>query len=126
MNFISQLISKLTSQENLHGEWTTEDGSGFSMIMGSWIVFKKDGTGSYESWNNGGEEDGYLFKGDFLWKKTDDLQIKIQESNKPDEIVNYQFKNIQNRIELSNSDNKDQSELEQFWNFGQVLFRLKN
>lgn len=127
MNFIHQFLSKLNFKENLYGEWITEDGSGFSMIMGSWIVFKKDGTGNYESWHNGTEEDSYIFKGDFLWEKTGIFQIKIQEKDKPYEIIDYQFKKIKNRIELSNFGNeKRKSEFEQFWNFGQVLFRIKN
>ncbi|MGG5209565.1 hypothetical protein ACQWU4_11505 [Chryseobacterium sp. MIQD13] len=116
-------IKKLFLKETLTGEWLTEDGSGFSMIMGSWIEFKRDGTGSYESWYNG--EESYHLKGSFNWVKTGPFQIKIQESNKDPEIIDYRFQTIHNRTELLNSSGKvdGKTEFEQFWNLGQTVFK---
>lgn len=124
-NFINRLTAFLKSKDELCGKWITEDGSGFSMIMGSWIEFKPDGNGKYESWSNSQDDTGYNFTGEFTWKRISKGQIEItQQENATKEIINYKFQKVNNRIELSNLDNSDAA-MEQFWNFAQIMFRKK-
>ena len=68
-------------KDEISGEWFTEDGSGFSMIMGSWVEFKSNGSGKYESWSNSNDDTGYHFSGDFTWKRIGKKQIEISEIN---------------------------------------------
>lgn len=114
--------------DEICGTWTTEDGSGFSMIMGAWINFKSNGSGEYERWTNGDNETSYHLKGNFSWKRIDKDKIEIDElKNSKKELISYKIKKVNNRLELSNQENKivGSTEIEEFWDFAQVMFKRK-
>jgi len=124
-NFINRLTAFLKSKDELCGEWITEDGSGFSIMMGAWIAFNPDGTGAYESWSNSGDDTGYHFKGALAWKRITWNQIEITElANPTKETIRYKLQKVNNRIELSNLDDPHAG-IEGFWNFAQIMFRKK-
>ncbi|MEO8515795.1 MAG: hypothetical protein ABI426_03580 [Flavobacterium sp.] len=127
-NLFSKLLFFLNPKDELSGEWHTEDGTGFSMIMGSWIEFKPNGEGKYESWSNSEEDDGYSYNGEIIWQHIGENKIeitKIGESKK--ETIIYKLKKINNRLELSNLNKKKVGsiEVDGFWHFSQVMFKLK-
>lgn len=124
-DFISRLTAFLRSKDELCGEWITEDGTGFSIIMGSWIEFKANGTGKYKSWSNSKDDSGYNFNAEFIWKRMNKDQIEITDlASQKKETINYKLQKVNNRIELSNVDNSN-SGMEEFWNFAQIIFRKK-
>ena len=122
------ILSFFSKRDEICGEWHTEDGSGFSMIMGSWIEFKSNGKGNYESWSNSEDDTGYKFSGEISWKRIDKNKIEIRDlTNSTKEIINYKIQKVNNRIELSNLEKKKVGsvEMEEFWNFAQIMFRQK-
>ncbi|MFT3796634.1 hypothetical protein [Flavobacterium sp.] len=115
------------SKDELCGQWSTDDGSGFSMIMGSAIHFKPDGTGTYQSWGGNEDDDtGYDFSGEFTWKRTGKKEIEITKipDGKP-ETVRYKLTKWHNLTELSNSESHPigHTTIEGFWDFYQTLFK---
>ena len=74
-----QILALLNSKDELCGKWTTEDGSGFSIVMGSWIEFNSDGTGKYRSWSSSNDDTGYDISEEFFWKRLGKTQIEIVE-----------------------------------------------
>ena len=126
MNTLSKLKNRFRTDE-LFGQWHTEDGSGFMIVMGSWIEFRKNGTGSYESWSTADDETGYNYKGDFNWKRLGKNRISIQEMNSEKvEIIEYKIDFVKGRKELTSKQKQIGSvTIEGFWNFAQVMFRRK-
>ncbi len=125
---IDKLMNFFRLKDEILGEWHTEDGSGLSMIMGSWVEFRQNGNGKYERWSNSGEETSYYYKGDFTWKRIGEKQIEvIEQIDTEQHIINYKLENINNRIELSNSEKTKIGavKIEEFWNFAQIMFKLK-
>ncbi|MBB3696971.1 hypothetical protein KMW28_21995 [Flammeovirga yaeyamensis] len=119
------MINKLFKRDELIGEWNTEDGSGFSIIMGSWIKFRKDGSGHFKSWANVDEEASYNLDGSFNWKRINEKTISIQEhKSEIIEIIEYRIENSNNRTVLtSEQEQKGTVNIEGFWNFSQVMFK---
>lgn len=115
-------------KHELVGYWDTEDGSGFSMIMGAWLEFKSDGTGSYESWHNDPfEENSYHLKGAFTWESLSENTIKLIETTKANErvedILTYHLK-VDSRVALTSTNPElEDVAMESFWKFGQALFK---
>ena len=72
MTWLKRVKKSLRSDE-LFGKWDTDDATGFGIMMGAWIEFKPNGTGSFESWEN--SDNGYEFKGDFKWERIGDKKI---------------------------------------------------
>lgn len=124
MNTIfNKILTLFKHKDEICGEWVTDDGSGFSMIMGSWIKFNSNGTGEYESWSNSPGDLGYNYDGDFLWSRIDNNKIEIiLLPEKTKEIIAYKLQKVNNRIELSNLEKK-KNELDGFWNFAQIMFK---
>lgn len=124
-NIIKKFNSLLKIRDEICGEWITEDGSGFSIIMGSWIEFKKDGNGKYESWSNSGEETEYYNIEEFKWKRIGKKTIQIQENGSEKiELIKYNLTKSNGRIELTSSQPElEKFGIEAFWHFAQVLFK---
>lgn len=116
-------------KHELVGCWDTEDGSGFSMIMGTWLEFNSDGTGSYETWHiDPFEEDSYHLKGAFKWENLSENTIKVIETTiineHIEEILTYHLKKVGSRIDLTSTNPElEEVDMESFWKFGQVLFK---
>lgn len=123
---MNRFLNIFKQKDEICGNWSSEDGSGFSMMMGSWVSFKSDGTGEYESWSNGDEETSYNYTGKFTWKRTNKKQIEIRELNNTPELIDYTIKIINGIEELSNLNFKmaGNHKLEGFWNFYQNLYKL--
>jgi hypothetical protein len=120
-------IKRLLKKDELCGEWNSDDGSGFIMIMGSWMKINTDGTGKYESWSKGDDETGYNFNGEFEWERIEKNKIRIKEDGAEKvEEIEYKLEKKNGRIELSSL----QPELEKFgidafWNFAQTMLKKK-
>ncbi|MDO5979139.1 hypothetical protein [Flavivirga spongiicola] len=119
-------IKQLIKKDELLGEWNSDDGSGFMMIMGSWMKIKFNGTGKFESWSEGDDETGgYNHSGEFDWKRIGQNKIRIQEkgSSKIEEIE-YVLKKQNGRIELTSGQPElEKFEINAFWNFAQIMFK---
>ncbi|MCK7591629.1 hypothetical protein M0G43_13660 [Subsaxibacter sp. CAU 1640] len=119
-------IKSLLKKDELWGEWNSDDGSGFMMIMGSWMKINSDGTGKYESWSEGDDETGgYNYSGEFEWERIGEKNIRIRENEtEKTEEIEYKLERKNGRIELTSP----QPELEKFgidafWNFAQKMFK---
>ena len=125
MSILSKLKTRIKKDELL-GQWNTDDSSGFMIVMGSWVEFRKDGSGSYESWSNGDDETSYNYKGNFNWKRLEKNKITIQEINSEKmELIEYQIRNVNGRKELSSKQKQSGTVIiEGFWNFFQVMFKI--
>ncbi|GAB5399213.1 MAG: hypothetical protein Aureis2KO_07980 [Aureisphaera sp.] len=113
-------------KDELCGEWNSDDGSGFMMIMGSWMNIKPDGTGAYKSWSEGDDEiGGYNQIGVFNWERIGQTQIRIQEKGSDiKEDIEYKIKKRNGRIELTSHQPKlNALGIEAFWNFAQIMFK---
>jgi|GEM_PF-2653705 len=121
-------LKRLISKDELCGEWSSCDGSGFIIIMGSWMKIKSDGTAQYEIWGDESCENGaYNNKGEFKWHRMGDKKITIQEkgSNQKEEIK-YELKKKNGRIELTSwQPELENFGVEGFWNFYQIMFKKK-
>ena len=121
MNFLS-FFKKKKIQDELCGEWSTCDHSGFYGIMGSWMEINKNGSGKYESWSNSGDEDNYNYSGEFTWERIDYNKISINESKT--EIIEYEINYENGRIELTSSNpNFEKYGIKSFWLFAQIMFK---
>lgn len=120
---MNRFLNIFKQKDEICGNCSSEDGSGFSVVKGSWISFKSDGTGKYESWCNGDDETSYNYAGKFTWKRTNKKQIEIKEFNKNSELIDYKIKTINGVKELSNLNFEmaGNYKLEGFWNFYQTL-----
>ena len=119
-------IKRLFNKDELCGEWNSDDGSGFMMIMGSWMKIKRDGTGKYESWSEGDDETGgYNHNGEFDWKRIGENKIRIQEKDSEKiEEIEYELRKHNGRIELTSPQPElKKFEIDAFWNFAQVMFK---
>ena len=128
MNKIIEKLFFWYKRDELFGKWSTEDGSGFSIIMGSLIEFKKDGNGKYESWSNNDDQTEYKLNGEINWIRKGKNTIEIIDiKNSERTQIEYKLTLTNNRIELSNLNNKKvgKIELEGFWFFSQVMFKIK-
>lgn len=128
MNIIKKIFRLWKTKDELCGDWLTEDGSGFSVIKGSWIQFKSDGNGKYESWSNNNDETSYNLSGEINWNRISENKIEIiEKDNSEKTIIEYKLEKVNNRIELSNlhSDNVSKNDIKGFWFFYQVMFRKK-
>ena len=125
MSILSKLKTRIKKDELL-GQWNTDDSSGFMIVMGSWVEFRKDGSGSYESWSNGDGETSYNYKGNFNWKRLEKNRITIQEINSEKmELIEYQIRKVNGRKELSSKQKQSGTDvIEGFWNFFQVMFKI--
>ena len=125
MSILSKLKTRIKKDELL-GQWNTDDSSGFMIVMGSWVEFRKDGSGSYESWSNGDDETSYNYKGNFNWKRLEKNRITIQEINSEKmELIEYQIRKVNGRKELSSKQKQSGTDvIEGFWNFFQVMFKI--
>lgn len=123
---MNRFLNIFKQKDEICGNWSSEDGSGFSMMMGSWVSFKSDGTGEYESWSNGDDDTSYNNAGKFTWKRTNKQQIEITELNSAPELIDYKIKTINGAKELSNLSHEmtGNHRLEGFWNFYQNLYKL--
>lgn len=41
---MNRFLNIFKQKDEVCGNWSSEDGSGFSMVKGSWVLFKSDGT----------------------------------------------------------------------------------
>ena len=126
MNIINK-IQNLFKKDELFGQWHTEDGSGFMIVMGSWMELRKDGTGTYKTWSIGDDETSYNYKGDFIWERIAENRINIQEKDsEKTEMIEYKIIIINGREELTSKQKQMGSvKLKAFWHFAQIMFRLK-
>lgn len=123
---MNRFLNIFKQRDEIWGNWYSEDGSGFSMVKGSWVLFKSDGTGEYESFSNGDDETSYNYAGKFTWKRTNKKQIEITELNKNPELIDYKIKTINGVKELSNLSFEVEGnyKVEGFWNFYQTVYKL--
>lgn len=123
---MNRFLNIFKQRDEIWGNWSSEDGSGFSMIMGSWVSFQSDGTGEYKSYSSGDDETSYNYDGKFTWKRINKKQIEITEHNKSPELINYKIKTINGVKELSNLSFEVEGnyKLEGFWNFYQTLYKI--
>lgn len=135
MYFDSQMLSRLFHsiksffvKDELCGTWCSEDGSGFRMIMGSWMEIKPNGTGRYESWHNSKDDTSYSIKGEFNWNRIDQNRIHIQENDTVKSVeIKYKIIRKNGRIELTSNDPElEKLGIDSFWRFGQVMFKNKS
>lgn len=114
-------IKDLIKKDELCGEWDSDDGTGFIMIMGAWMKINTNGTGKYENWSKG----DYNYNGEFEWERIGKNKIRIQDkgSEKIEEIK-YKLEKINGRIELTSSQPElEKFEINAFWKFGQIMFK---
>lgn len=126
IDFFKNIKALLKIKDELCGEWTTDDATGFYIMMGSWVLFKENGEGEYQSWANQNDESGYNLKGIFIWKRLTNNKIEItNKAANTIEIIEYKIEKINNRLELSNikANKIGDVTLEEFWNFSQVMFK---
>lgn len=119
-------IKRLLKKDELCGEWNSDDGSGFMMIMGSWMKINSDGTGKYESWSEGDDETGgYNYSGEFEWKRIGEKKIRIKENETEKiEVIEYKLESKKDRMELTSPQPElDRFGIEAFWNFAQTMFK---
>jgi hypothetical protein len=114
-------------KDELCGKWTTDDGTGFIVMMGSWMEIRPDGTGSYESWAGSDDDTGYEFKGNFTWRRLGPDTICIQKKGADkEEWIKYKIEYVNGREELTSEQKQMGSVLlKGFWDFAQVVFRVK-
>ena len=120
---LSNIFNK---KDEICGQWTTEDGAGFMISMGSWIEFKRNGTGTFKRWRNDESGSKQETKGKFAWKRSDEDKISIQE------VGTQKLEEFHYKIETSDSgeslcsvvDPFGEVKDDGFWNFGQVMFRI--
>jgi hypothetical protein len=112
------------NKDELCGEWTTSDGSGFYGIMGSWMIIRPNGTGNYESWSNSGEDNSYNYSGEFNWERIDKNKIAFNESDTESiEIIEYDLSVMNGSKELTSLQPElSKVKIESFWNFAQVMY----
>ncbi|BDD08264.1 hypothetical protein FUAX_06960 [Fulvitalea axinellae] len=119
-------IKLLLSRDELCGEWSSDDWSGFMMIMGSWMRINPDGTGNYRSWGIGDEGcEHYDFTGEFEWERIGKDKISIHEKGADSpEVIQYRLAKVNGRTELTSLQPKMGTiRLEAFWNFAQIMFK---
>lgn len=87
----TEIIKRLLlNQDELIGEWSSDDGSGFIIIMSAWIKFDENGTGTYTNFCAGDEEMGDINeKEHFKWQRLNDHTITISLNNKEEELIEY-------------------------------------
>ena len=124
MSFLTRIQNYLKKDELL-GKWSTDDGTGFVIVMGSWIEIRRDGTGSYESWASGDDDTSYNYKGEFDWKRLERSKIRVQKSDSNEvEVLEYRIDIINGREELTSKQEDARKEVViGFWDFAQVMFR---
>lgn len=112
--------------DELCGEWSTCDGSGFYGIMGSWMKIRSNGLGNYESWSNSGEDDSYNYSGEFTWERIDINKIVFNKSETESiEIIEYDLSGMNGRNELTSVQPElGKVGIEAFWHFAQVMFKV--
>lgn len=126
VSYFKKVFLSFTFKDELCGEWHSEDGSGFMIVMGSWMKINSNGTGKYESWCNSGDEGGYHYKGKFKWVRIEKKTITIQEYNSDKiEIILYELNNFHGKTELkSHQPELSKFGIDAFWNFAQTMFKI--
>lgn len=78
INRLKTNLLKILYRDELIGDWETTSEGGFQVVMGSRLTFRRDGTGSLESW---GEQFENSDSDEFLWLRVSSKRIEIKRVN---------------------------------------------